>query len=149
MYELAEQLGWRWPDVVLFPTGGGISIVAFAKWCPAGAYGSKINAFADALATSVVELPSRDEEITTRLTIDTTGVGRNGRGDSAPQAARSAVAELAFGGRNRVFRPNVEGEPGLRRVVVDRVHDGFERFGHANHRSQSCADHDAIVEFAL
>jgi threonine synthase len=44
-YELAEQLGWTLPDVIIYPTGGGTGIVgmwkAFAEmealgWIPAG-----------------------------------------------------------------------------------------------------------------
>ena len=30
-YELAEQLGWRLPDWIVYPTGGGTGIVAMAK----------------------------------------------------------------------------------------------------------------------
>ncbi|MFP5021929.1 threonine synthase [Pseudonocardia phyllosphaerae] len=30
-YEIAEQLGWRCPDVVLYPTGGGVGIIAIHK----------------------------------------------------------------------------------------------------------------------
>ncbi|MCZ6795722.1 MAG: threonine synthase, partial [Planctomycetota bacterium] len=30
-YELAEQLGWRLPDVILYPTGGGTGLVGMAK----------------------------------------------------------------------------------------------------------------------
>lgn len=30
-FEITEQLGWRMPDVMLFPTGGGIAIAAFHK----------------------------------------------------------------------------------------------------------------------
>ncbi|WP_197519719.1 threonine synthase [Pseudonocardia sp. HH130630-07] len=30
-YEIAEQLGWRSPDVVLYPTGGGVGIIAIHK----------------------------------------------------------------------------------------------------------------------
>ncbi len=30
-YEMAESLGWSFPDVVVFPTGGGMSIVAIYK----------------------------------------------------------------------------------------------------------------------
>jgi threonine synthase len=29
--ELLEALGWRWPDVVIYPTGGGTGIVGMAK----------------------------------------------------------------------------------------------------------------------
>ncbi|GGF58322.1 threonine synthase [Marmoricola endophyticus] len=29
--EIAEQLGWRFPDVLLYPTGGGVGIIAIAK----------------------------------------------------------------------------------------------------------------------
>ena len=45
-YELAEQLGWRLPDWIIYPTGGGTGMVgmwkAFAEmealgWLPAGA----------------------------------------------------------------------------------------------------------------
>ncbi|WP_227012892.1 MULTISPECIES: threonine synthase [unclassified Pseudonocardia] len=30
-YEIAEQLGWRCPDVLLYPTGGGVGIIAIHK----------------------------------------------------------------------------------------------------------------------
>ncbi|WP_300013960.1 threonine synthase [Pseudonocardia sp.] len=30
-YEIVEQLGWRAPDVVLYPTGGGVGIIAMHK----------------------------------------------------------------------------------------------------------------------
>jgi threonine synthase len=30
-YELAEQLGWRWPDWIIYPTGGGTGIVGMWK----------------------------------------------------------------------------------------------------------------------
>ena len=30
-YELAEQLGWKLPDVILYPTGGGTGLVGMAK----------------------------------------------------------------------------------------------------------------------
>ena len=30
-YELAEQLGWRLPDVILYPTGGGTGLVGMWK----------------------------------------------------------------------------------------------------------------------
>lgn len=30
-YEIVEQLGWQFPDAILFPTGGGIAIVAMYK----------------------------------------------------------------------------------------------------------------------
>ena len=45
-YELAEQLGWQWPDWLIYPTGGGTGIVGMWKafdeleqlgWMPAGA----------------------------------------------------------------------------------------------------------------
>ena len=29
--ELVEQMGWRWPDVVMYPTGGGTGILGMAK----------------------------------------------------------------------------------------------------------------------
>ncbi len=32
-YELAEQLGWRWPDWIIYPTGGGTGIVGMWKAC--------------------------------------------------------------------------------------------------------------------
>lgn len=44
-YELAEQLGWRWPDWIVYPTGGGTGLIgmwkAFAEieaigWVPPG-----------------------------------------------------------------------------------------------------------------
>jgi threonine synthase len=30
-YELAEQLGWRWPDWIIYPTGGGTGMVGMWK----------------------------------------------------------------------------------------------------------------------
>ena len=45
-YEVAEQLGWEWPDWMIYPTGGGTGIVGMWKacaelealgWIPAGA----------------------------------------------------------------------------------------------------------------
>jgi threonine synthase len=30
-YELAEQLGWQVPDVILYPTGGGVGLIAIFK----------------------------------------------------------------------------------------------------------------------
>ena len=30
-FEIAEQLGWRCPDVLLYPTGGGVGIIAIYK----------------------------------------------------------------------------------------------------------------------
>lgn len=45
-YEVAEQLGWEWPDWMIYPTGGGTGIVGMWKacseletlgWMPAGA----------------------------------------------------------------------------------------------------------------
>jgi threonine synthase len=30
-YEIAEQLGWRWPDVIVYPTGGGVGLIGIAK----------------------------------------------------------------------------------------------------------------------
>ena len=45
-YEVAEQLGWEWPDWMVYPTGGGTGIVGMWKacaelealgWMPAGA----------------------------------------------------------------------------------------------------------------
>jgi threonine synthase len=44
-YELAEQMGWRWPDWIVYPTGGGTGMVGMWKafdeierigWVPAG-----------------------------------------------------------------------------------------------------------------
>ena len=32
-YELAEQFGWRWPDWIVYPTGGGTGIVGIWKAC--------------------------------------------------------------------------------------------------------------------
>jgi len=32
-YELAEQLGWTWPDWIIYPTGGGTGIVGIWKAC--------------------------------------------------------------------------------------------------------------------
>ena len=30
-YEIAEQLGWRVPDVILYPTGGGVGLIGIHK----------------------------------------------------------------------------------------------------------------------
>ena len=30
-YEIVEQLGWRVPDVILYPTGGGVGLIGIAK----------------------------------------------------------------------------------------------------------------------
>ena len=44
-YEVAEQLGWRLPDAILYPTGGGVGLIGMWKafdemeqlsWIPAG-----------------------------------------------------------------------------------------------------------------
>jgi threonine synthase len=44
-YEIAEQLGWRMPDVIVYPTGGGVGLIGIYKalqemhkltWLPAG-----------------------------------------------------------------------------------------------------------------
>ena len=44
-FELAEQLGWRWPDVIVYPAGGGTGLIGMWKgfeeleaigWVPAG-----------------------------------------------------------------------------------------------------------------
>jgi threonine synthase len=44
-YELAEQLGWRWPDWIIYPTGGGTGLIGMWKafeeietigWVPGG-----------------------------------------------------------------------------------------------------------------
>ena len=32
-YEIAEQLGWEWPDWMIYPTGGGTGIVGMWKAC--------------------------------------------------------------------------------------------------------------------
>ena len=32
-YEVAEQLGWRWPDWMIYPTGGGTGIIGMWKAC--------------------------------------------------------------------------------------------------------------------
>jgi threonine synthase len=32
-YEIAEQLGWTWPDWIIYPTGGGTGIVGIWKAC--------------------------------------------------------------------------------------------------------------------
>ncbi|MEV4316140.1 threonine synthase [Actinocrispum sp. NPDC049592] len=31
MYEIAEQLGWRCPDVIVYPTGGGVGLIGIHK----------------------------------------------------------------------------------------------------------------------
>src|ERR1700724_3561805 len=49
-YELAEQMHWRWPDWIIYPTGGGTGMVGMWKafeeierigWGPAGARARK------------------------------------------------------------------------------------------------------------
>src|SRR2546430_16441961 len=30
-FEIAEQLGWRLPDVIVYPTGGGVGIIGIYK----------------------------------------------------------------------------------------------------------------------
>jgi threonine synthase len=30
-FEIAEQLGWRMPDVIIYPTGGGVGLIGIAK----------------------------------------------------------------------------------------------------------------------
>src|SRR5262249_22661699 len=30
-YEIVEQLGWRTPDVIVYPTGGGVGLIGIAK----------------------------------------------------------------------------------------------------------------------
>src|SRR2546423_4943428 len=30
-FELAEQLGWRVPDVIIYPTGGGVGLIGMWK----------------------------------------------------------------------------------------------------------------------
>ena len=30
-YEIVEQLGWRTPDVIAYPTGGGVGIIGIYK----------------------------------------------------------------------------------------------------------------------
>src|SRR5262249_20163723 len=30
-YEIAEQLGWKMPDVILYPTGGGVGLIGIHK----------------------------------------------------------------------------------------------------------------------
>ena len=30
-FEIAEQLGWRMPDVVVYPTGGGVGLIGIYK----------------------------------------------------------------------------------------------------------------------
>ncbi|WP_255455457.1 pyridoxal-phosphate dependent enzyme [Microlunatus sp. Gsoil 973] len=30
-YEIAEQLGWRMPDVIVYPTGGGVGLIGIDK----------------------------------------------------------------------------------------------------------------------
>ena len=32
-YEVAEQLGWHWPDWMIYPTGGGTGIIGMWKAC--------------------------------------------------------------------------------------------------------------------
>ena len=30
-YEIVEQLGWRMPDVIIYPTGGGVGLIGIHK----------------------------------------------------------------------------------------------------------------------
>ena len=30
-YEIAEQFGWRMPDVILYPAGGGVGLIGIYK----------------------------------------------------------------------------------------------------------------------
>ena len=61
-YELAEQLGWRWPDWIVYPTGGGTGIVGMWKafeevealgWVPSGRRPRMVSVQADGCAPIV------------------------------------------------------------------------------------------------
>ena len=61
-FELAEQLGWRWPDVVIYPTGGGTGLIGMWKgfeeleaigWVPAGRRPRMVSVQADGCAPIV------------------------------------------------------------------------------------------------
>ena len=61
-FELAEQLGWRWPDVVIYPTGGGTGLIGMWKgfeeleaigWVAPGARPRMISVQADGCAPIV------------------------------------------------------------------------------------------------
>ncbi len=61
-FELAEQLGWRWPDVVIYPTGGGTGLIGMWKgfeeleaigWVPPGKRPRMISVQADGCAPIV------------------------------------------------------------------------------------------------
>ncbi len=61
-FELAEQLGWRWPDVVIYPTGGGTGLIGMWKgfeeleaigWMPPGKRPRMISVQADGCAPIV------------------------------------------------------------------------------------------------
>ena len=61
-FELAEQLGWRWPDVVIYPTGGGTGLIGMWKgfeeleaigWVPPGRRPRMVSVQADGCAPIV------------------------------------------------------------------------------------------------
>src|SRR5688572_14329821 len=61
-YELAEQLEWRWPDVVIYPTGGGTGLIGMWKgfeeleaigWVPPGRRPRMVSVQADGCAPIV------------------------------------------------------------------------------------------------
>ena len=61
-YELAEQLAWRWPDWIVYPTGGGTGMVGMWKaceeletigWMPAGRRPRMVSVQADGCAPIV------------------------------------------------------------------------------------------------
>jgi threonine synthase len=61
-YELAEQMGWRWPDWIIYPTGGGTGLIGMWKafdeleqigWMPPGRRPRLVSVQADGCAPIV------------------------------------------------------------------------------------------------
>jgi threonine synthase len=72
-YELAEQLEWRWPDWILYPTGGGTGMVGMWKafdeiealgWVPRGRRPRMVTVQADGCAPVVRAFASGAERAT-------------------------------------------------------------------------------------
>jgi threonine synthase len=70
-YELAEQLGWTWPDWIIYPTGGGTGMVGMWKafeelerigWMPAGRRPRMVSVQADGCAPIVRAFQSGTEK---------------------------------------------------------------------------------------
>jgi threonine synthase len=70
-YELAEQLGWSWPDWIIYPTGGGTGMVGMWKafeelerigWMPQGRRPRMVSVQADGCAPIVRAFQSGTEK---------------------------------------------------------------------------------------